>query len=122
VWWRIGSSTTLGTSTSFIGNVISQNGVNAMQTVATLSGRFLGLSAATVTLDANTISAPICTVAAGGETRRDRKPQVSGLPNTGGAPIRDVQFPWSLVIVGGITAAALMLARRSSSRKSQSKK
>lgn len=61
VWWRIGSSTTLDTTTAFKGTVVSQLGVNAMQTGATLNGRFLALDAGTVTLDANTISGPTCT-------------------------------------------------------------
>jgi LPXTG-site transpeptidase (sortase) family protein len=69
VWWRIGSSTTLGTTTSFIGTVISQNGVNAMQTGATLNGRFLALSAGTVTLDSNTITTPVCAAATNTPTR-----------------------------------------------------
>jgi LPXTG-site transpeptidase (sortase) family protein len=60
IWWRIGSSTTLGTTTSFIGTVISLNGTNAMQTNATLNGRFLALSAGTITLDQNTITGPTC--------------------------------------------------------------
>ncbi len=68
VWWRIGSSTTLDTTTSFIGTVISQNGVNAMNTGATLNGRFLGLSAATVTLDGNTITGPTCASSSGGSS------------------------------------------------------
>jgi len=62
VWWRIGSSATLSTTTAFIGTVIAQNGVNALDTGATLNGRILALSAGTVTLDANTISGPTCTV------------------------------------------------------------
>ena len=61
VWWRVGSSTTLFTTTSFIGTVLSQTGVNAMQTGATLNGRFLALSGASVTLDDNTITGPTCT-------------------------------------------------------------
>ena len=64
VWWRVGSSTTLGTTTSFIGTVISRNGVNAMNTGATLSGRFLALSAGTVTLDSNTITTATCAASA----------------------------------------------------------
>jgi len=115
VWWRIGSSTTLGSTTSFIGTVISQNGVNAMVSGATLNGRFLALSAGTVTLDNNTITSPICGSTTGGggggEGRggRRNKPAVSGLPNTGGAPIRNQDFPWSLVIFGGLGALALGL-------------
>ena len=60
VWWRVGSSVTLDTTTAFRGNIFALNGVNAMNTGATLNGRIVGLSAATVTLDANTITAPTC--------------------------------------------------------------
>ncbi|MFZ3069073.1 MAG: ice-binding family protein [Microgenomates group bacterium] len=61
VWWRVGSSVTLGTTTSFIGNILALNGVNAMNTGATLNGRLLVQDAGTVTLDGNTISGPTCT-------------------------------------------------------------
>ncbi len=63
VWWRIGSSATLGTTTSFIGTIIAQNGVTALDTGASLNGRVLGLSASTITLDANTINGPTCATA-----------------------------------------------------------
>lgn len=39
VWWRVGSSVTLDTTTSFIGNIFALNGVNAMN-----AGRNLGWS------------------------------------------------------------------------------
>lgn len=60
VWWRVGSSVTLGTTTSFIGNILALNGVNALNTGATLNGRLLVQTAGTVTLDGNTISGPNC--------------------------------------------------------------
>jgi hypothetical protein len=60
VWWRVGSSATLDTTTAFIGNIFALNGVNAMNSGATLNGRIVGLAAATVTLDGNTISGPTC--------------------------------------------------------------
>jgi hypothetical protein len=34
---------------------------------------------------------------------------VAGLPNSGGAPIRDEGFPWSLIIAGGIGVMTLIL-------------
>jgi len=108
VWWRIGSSTTLDTTTSFIGNVFSQNGVNAMNTGATLNGRFLALSAATVTLNANTITGPTCTGGGGGNKGNN----VRALPNTGGAPIRNEDFPWSLLVIVGVSALALVAGVR----------
>jgi LPXTG-site transpeptidase (sortase) family protein len=60
VWWRVGSSTTLKGSSSFLGTVISQNGSNAMGSKATLNGRFLALSAGEVTLNQNIITGPAC--------------------------------------------------------------
>lgn len=60
IWWRVGSSATLGTTTAFKGNIFALNGVNAMNAGATLDGRIVGLSVATVTLSANTISGPTC--------------------------------------------------------------
>lgn len=60
VWWRVGSSATLDTTTAFKGNIFALNGVNAMNAGATLDGRIVGLAAATVTLSANTISGPTC--------------------------------------------------------------
>lgn len=103
VWWRIGSSTTLDTTTSFIGTVISQNGVNAMNTGATLNGRFLGLSAATVTLNANVITGPTCAASGGGSSGSGSSSSGSGssttvpkLPNTGLSP--DKSSPWSIII------------------------
>lgn len=96
VWWRIGSSTTLDTTTSFIGNIFSQTGVNAMNTGATLDGRFIGLAATTVTLDSNVISGPVCAAAPsdGGSTTSGATP---GFPNAGvsqGKP----SIPWNVVI------------------------
>ena len=68
VWWRVGSSATLGTNSSLIGNVFSQTGVSAMSTGATLNGRFIGLTPVTVTLDNNTIFGPVCGVPAATQT------------------------------------------------------
>lgn len=60
VWWRIGSSATLDTTTSFIGNILALNGTTALNNGATLDGRVLALEAGTVTLDNNTVSGPTC--------------------------------------------------------------
>jgi uncharacterized repeat protein (TIGR01451 family) len=58
VYWQVGSSATLGTSTTFVGNIVALTSI-ALQTNATLSGRALARNGA-VTLDSNTINAPVC--------------------------------------------------------------
>jgi len=58
VWWRVGSSATLGTTTHFIGNILALSSIT-MNTGATLNGRAMAQTGA-VTLDTNTISGPIC--------------------------------------------------------------
>jgi cell division septation protein DedD len=58
VWWRLVSSGTLGTNTSFIGNILALTDIN-LQTGASLNGRALAQTGQ-VTLDSNTITGPIC--------------------------------------------------------------
>ena len=60
VWWRVGSSATLGSSSSLIGNIFADVSIT-FNTGATLNGRALAQTGA-VTLDTNTISAPVCGV------------------------------------------------------------
>ncbi len=56
-------------------------------------------------------TATAAALSAGAPTATPRK--VTGLPSTGGAPIRNEDFPWSLlVIVGGFSAIALVLGVR----------
>ncbi len=56
VFWRVGSSATIGASTTFVGNVMALTSIS-MQTGATLNGRALALHGA-VTLDTNRIIQP----------------------------------------------------------------
>jgi hypothetical protein len=105
VWWRVVSSANLGTNTSLIGNILASTSIS-LQTGAVLNGRAFAQTGA-VTMDSNTICGPVCAV------RPTRRPPsstaVGGLPNTGGAPIQNDGFPWSLVILGGLGAVALTL-------------
>jgi hypothetical protein len=86
VWWRIGSAATLGTTTSFIGNILAQNGTTALQTGATLNGRVLVQSAGTLTLDSNTITTPPCLPSGGTPTTATPTPAqpVTGTPRLTG--------------------------------------
>lgn len=58
VFWKIGSSATIGTGTSFAGSILALASIT-LTTGATLSGRALARSGA-VTMDNNAISLPIC--------------------------------------------------------------
>ncbi|MCW6006306.1 ice-binding family protein [Micromonospora sp. CPCC 205371] len=58
VYWKVGSSATLGTGTIFVGNILAQASIT-MNTGATLQGRALAQTAA-VTLDTNTITSSVC--------------------------------------------------------------
>jgi hypothetical protein len=58
VYWQVGSSATLGTTTSFKGTVMALTSI-ALQTGATLQGRALARNGA-VTLDHNTIDSSSC--------------------------------------------------------------
>jgi uncharacterized repeat protein (TIGR01451 family) len=60
VWWRVGSSATLGTNSSLMGNIFALASIT-FDTGASLNGRALAQTGA-VTLDTNTISGPVCSV------------------------------------------------------------
>ncbi len=60
VFWQVGSSATLGTGTTFIGNIFALASIT-LNTGTTLSGRALAQTGA-VTLDANTVSVTACAV------------------------------------------------------------
>jgi hypothetical protein len=58
VFWQIGSSATLGTTTDFVGNLIALTSITA-NTGATVQGRLLARNGAT-TLDSNVITLDTC--------------------------------------------------------------
>jgi Ice-binding-like len=58
VFWQVGSSATLGTTTNFAGTIIATTSIT-LDTGATLNGRALAIGGA-VTMDANTINVPTC--------------------------------------------------------------
>ncbi len=61
VFWQVGSSATLGTNSSFSGNLLASTSITA-NTGASINGRVLALNGA-VTLDASPVTVPSCLVA-----------------------------------------------------------
>ena len=59
VYWQVGSSATLGTGTSFAGNILALQSIT-LNTGATIDGRALARNGA-VTMDTNTITRATCT-------------------------------------------------------------
>ena len=122
VFWQVGSSATLGTTTRFVGNILALTSV-ALQTGATMvPGRALARNGE-VTMDTNNVtilgcpgapSGPTATPAAGTATPAagtatpaapTATPAVGGLPNTGGARLESVGFSWTLVVVASVMAS-----------------
>lgn len=62
VFWQVGSSATLGTTTTFVGSVLALTSIS-LDNGATVSGRVLARNGA-VTLDDNTITIPSCATTA----------------------------------------------------------
>jgi len=60
VFWQVGSSATLGTTTSFVGNILALTSIT-LNTSASMAGRALARNGA-VTLDTNSVN-PACVVA-----------------------------------------------------------
>ncbi len=158
VWWRLASSGTIGTGTTFIGNILALTDIT-LQTNASLDGRAL-TQTGQVTLDSNIITGPNCstqatdtptsspptdtptstattgaptattgapTATTGAPTATTAAPTatllpaVTALPGTGGAPIRNDVFPWSLVIASGFSVIALVIGIRAYRKTSRSK-
>ncbi|MDZ7726706.1 MAG: ice-binding family protein [Dehalococcoidia bacterium] len=67
VFWQVGSSATLGTTTSFVGNLLATESIT-LDSGAMIIGRALAGSGA-VTMDNNTVDARQCTAPATSETQ-----------------------------------------------------
>lgn len=132
VFWRVGSSATLGTSTSFAGTILALTSIT-LDTSATLVGRALAQTGA-VTLDTNTVTVPVClapptpTPTPGGPTPTPTATPIPGgatptptsTPTPGGptptptppvAPIPALSG-WAMVLLVGFLAVAGFIAIR----------
>lgn len=118
VFWQVGSSATIGTSTSFVGNILANTSIT-MTTGATLNGRALAGAVApsgAVTLDTNRIIQPS---GCGYPVPTYVAPPVGNiLPATLGVPSELlVEIPWLLVVALGSGAAAVVLGFSSRRRR-----
>ena len=88
IWWQIGSSATLGSSSTFRGNLMALTSISATTGANIPGGRLLARNGA-LTLDTNVITIPTdCTVASPAPTASPSaspSPGASGTP-TGGGP------------------------------------
>lgn len=123
VFWRVETAATINGS-SFAGTIIANTGVHFGSGV-TLDGRALAVNG-DVTLINDHIVGPSCPAPAEiVNTKRIKLTQqassVSGLPNTGGAPIRNPDFSWMLALAaGGLSLLVLGLGLRAYRRANRS--
>lgn len=98
VFWKVGSSATLGTNSIFKGSIFAMTSAT-LTTGANVEGRILARTGA-VTLDTNTITKPTCSAGTTGQTRD------GSLANTGGQ-----NLPWALIIslLMGVSVISIIL-------------
>ena len=122
VFWQVGSSATIGTTTQFTGNILALTSI-ALQNGASVSGRALARNGA-VTMDTNHVGFSGCaeSTAAVSPTATAAPPVTpshtpAGLPSTGGPSSQGDQIPWTLLLAGlvasslGASALVLLSAR-----------
>ncbi|HWH46591.1 MAG TPA: ice-binding family protein [Burkholderiales bacterium] len=90
VFWKVGSSATLGTNSAFVGTLLALTSIT-LTTGANVSGRVLARNGA-VTLDSNTITVPVCDV------------PVSSIP-----PKLDKSFSPGTINPGGVSTLTITL-------------
>jgi len=114
VYWEIGSSATLGTSTVFAGNIIAQQSITLNTTAKILCGRAIALNAA-VTMDSNTIASDCSGPgSAGPGTGNEGSGRTDGgsIGFSGGTGAVAVPEPAALLMLGaGLMAFGLVVRR-----------
>jgi len=114
VYWVIGSSATLGTSTIFAGNIIANQSITLNTTARILCGRAIALNAA-VTMDTNTVSND-CTFGGDGAAATLLGGGRSDQGSLGFSGDGSIPEPGSMVLFGlglvGCAAARKILGRR----------
>ncbi|MEO8393847.1 MAG: ice-binding family protein [Chloroflexota bacterium] len=80
IWWQVGSSATIGTATSFAGNIMALASIT-LTTGANVSGRAFAQTGA-VTMDSNTVGTSACIATP------PERPELSLTKNDGGVTVR----------------------------------
>lgn len=91
VYWQVGSSATLGATTSFVGNLFALTSIT-LNNGASVSGRVLARNGA-VTLDNNIVTVPVC-----------------NLPGTSIPPTLSKTFSPGTIAAGGISTLTITFA------------
>jgi Ice-binding-like/PEP-CTERM motif len=105
IYWQVGSSAILDTSTLFAGNIIALSSITLNTTAKILCGRAIALNAA-VTMDTNTISND-CNAYNGGTGRSDS----GSLGFSGSTPTPVPEPPSLLLLTMGLIGAAAFMHR-----------
>lgn len=98
VFWNVGSSATLGTTSQFVGTIMANQSVTA-NTGATIAGRLLANTAA-VTLDSNVVTVPTGCAPAGTVATTESPAFTSGTP-----PTATVGSPYAFTVTATGTPA-----------------
>lgn len=117
VYWRVASQANL-LGGSFVGTIIAGSGI-VFGSGVNLDGRALAIGG-NVTLIGDYIYGPSCYSAPAPE-EGDESPDIV-VPGTGGAPIRNMESSWVLIIIAGVSTAALVWVVQEYRRTHQSKK
>jgi Ice-binding-like len=106
VFWQVGSSATLGTNSTFTGNILALTSIQ-VQTNVTVQGRVLARNAS-VTLDTDTITVATCSTSPTSTPPPTSQvtPVPSGGVQTGGGSTAGLQDVALLVFGGALLAAA----------------
>ena len=105
VFWQVGSSAVIGTTTQFVGNILALTSI-ALQNGANVSGRALARNGE-VTMDTNNVTNAGCIAATPAPTASatpvaTATPPAGGLPVTGGAPLEGGGFSTSVVLAAAV--------------------
>ena len=106
VYWQVGSSATLGTGTTFAGNILANQSITLNTTAKILCGRAIALVGA-VTMDTNTISGNCL---AGGDYSSGRSD--FGSLGFAGGDVQAIPEPGTFTLLGLGLGAGFLLLRR----------